>query len=67
LRKLRENNFARGLIAGFIAGLMGLLVHAIAAETFILIRVMEPFWFLTSIVMTLPQIILSESPGKLNG
>jgi O-antigen ligase len=67
LRKLRENNFARGLIAGFIAGLAGLLVHAIAAETFILIRVMEPFWFLTSIVMTLPQTILSESPGKLNG
>jgi O-antigen ligase len=53
---LADDNFSNGLITGFIAGLVGLLVHALSAETFILIRIMEPFWFLTAIVMMLPQM-----------
>jgi hypothetical protein len=41
---------------GLIAGLVGLLVHAIGANTFIIVRIMEPFWFLTGIVIALSQI-----------
>jgi hypothetical protein len=38
---------------GFTAGLVGLLVHAFGANTFIIVRIMEPFWFLTGIVIAL--------------
>jgi len=56
-----NNNFAQGLSLGFIAGLTGLLTQALTAETFIIIRIMEPFWFLTAIVVILPTIIDSQS------
>ncbi|MEK6647564.1 MAG: hypothetical protein AABY84_12915 [Candidatus Firestonebacteria bacterium] len=49
-------NFAQGLSLGFIAGLTGLLIQSLSCETFILIRIMEPFWFLAAIVVVLPEI-----------
>jgi len=49
----QQNDLLRGLSAGFIAGLVGLLVHAFGANTFIIVRIMEPFWFLTGIVIAL--------------
>jgi O-antigen ligase len=51
-----QDDLLRGLSAGLIAGLVGLLVHAIGANTFIIVRIMEPFWFLTGIVVALSQI-----------
>jgi hypothetical protein len=38
---------------GLTAGLVGLLVHAIGANSFIIVRIMEPFWFVTGIVIAL--------------
>ena len=46
----------RGLSVGLIAGLVGLLVHAIGANTFIIVRIMEPFWCLTGIAIALTTI-----------
>lgn len=46
----------RGLALGFLAGTAGLLGHALAANTFIIVRIMEPFWLLTAIVVTLPTL-----------
>lgn len=51
----------QGLTLGFIAGFMGLAVHAITANTFIIIRIMEPFWFITAIIMMLPALKEEES------
>lgn len=51
-----DDHFAHGLTAGFIAGFVGLLVHSLGAATFILIRIMEPFWFITAIVVLLPEL-----------
>jgi O-antigen ligase len=48
-----QDDLLRGLSVGLIAGLVGLLVHAIGANTFIIVRIMEPFWFLTAIVISL--------------
>ncbi len=48
--------FYRGLCVGYIAGFVGLLFHALAANTFIIVRIMEPFWFLTGIVCVLPML-----------
>ena len=46
----------RGLVIGFMAGLIGLLIHSFAANIFIIVRIMEPFWFLTALVMVLPEV-----------
>lgn len=51
---LKKDNFSQGLIRGFLAGFIGLLVHALSANTFILIRVMEPFWFIVALIAALP-------------
>jgi hypothetical protein len=49
----KQDDLLRGLSVGLIAGLVGLLVHAIGANTFIIVRIMEPFWFITGIVIAL--------------
>jgi O-antigen ligase len=52
---LREPN-ERGLVIGFLAGTVGLLVHSFGSNTFIIIRIMEPFWFFMAIVVALPML-----------
>lgn len=46
----------RGVSLGFLAGHIGILTHAIGANSFIIVRIMEPYWFLAAIVMMVPQI-----------
>ena len=53
VRNLKTSYF-RGLSIGFLAGYIGLLVHALGANTFIIVRIMEPFWFLAGIITVLP-------------
>jgi O-antigen ligase len=48
--------YLQGLTIGFLAGYIGLLFHAIAANTFIIVRIMEPFWFMAGIIAVLPQL-----------
>jgi len=46
----------RGLSMGFLAGFIGLLVHAIGTNTFIIVRIMEPFWFVAGMVAMIPEL-----------
>jgi hypothetical protein len=46
----------RGLAIGFAAGTVGLLVHALGSNTFIIVRIMEPFWLFAGIVTMLPML-----------
>ena len=39
-----------------MAGYVGLLFHAIGTNTFIIVRIMEPFWFFAGIIAVLPEI-----------
>jgi O-antigen ligase len=48
----------RGLVLGFLAGFVGLLVHAFGSNTFIIVRIMEPFWLLAGLI-----VVLSRSQG----
>jgi len=53
----------RGLALGFVAGTFGLLGHALGANTFIIVRIMEPFWFFAAIVVALPSLAAAEAPA----
>jgi O-antigen ligase len=46
----------RGLLLGYLAGFWALIAHGIGANTFIIVRIMEPFWFLTAIVIMIPSV-----------
>jgi O-antigen ligase len=59
----QQDNLLRGLSVGLVGGLAGLLVHAIGANTFIIVRIMEPFWFLAGIAIALASIS-EESSGE---
>lgn len=41
-----------GLAIGLLSGLTGLLIHAVGANTFTIVRIMEPFWLLTGLVVS---------------
>jgi O-antigen ligase len=55
LKELKTPYF-KGLTIGFLAGFIGLLFHAIGANTFIIVRIMEPFWLLAGIITVLPML-----------
>jgi O-antigen ligase len=57
----------RGIALGFLAGLVGLLVHAIGSNTFIIVRIMEPFWFFAGVVAMLPQLERADAPAPRTG
>jgi hypothetical protein len=53
-----------GVALGYLAGFVAMITHCIGANTFIIVRVMEPFWFLTGIVTVLP--FLRTTGGELS-
>ena len=48
-----EVPWIRALSLGLMASTVGLLFQAVGVNTFIIIRIMEPFWFITALVMVL--------------
>jgi len=61
LEAVKNNNFASGLTLGFLAAFIGMIVHATSSNTFIIIKIMEPFWFIAAIVLSLPQLLENEN------
>jgi len=55
LKKVKSPYF-EGLAIGFLAGYVGLLFHSLGANTFIIVRIMEPFWFFAGIIAVLPEV-----------
>jgi hypothetical protein len=45
-----------GLTLGYLAGLATMVIDRIGANTFIIVRIMEPFWFMTGIITLLPLL-----------
>ncbi len=63
---LRETDpFCKGLAHGFLLGLAAMLVHALGANTFIIVRIMEPFWLCAGLIMLLPTL-QDRIGGKAN-
>jgi O-antigen ligase len=54
--KAAKTPLFKGLTVGFLAGFIGLLFHAAGANTFIIVRIMEPFWFFAGIIAVIPAL-----------
>ncbi|MFH1367763.1 MAG: hypothetical protein ABII64_01425 [Elusimicrobiota bacterium] len=55
LKNAASSRIDKTLALGLITALIGLLVQGIAVNTFIIVRIMEPFWFLTALVVGVPK------------
>jgi len=51
-----QDKLFKGVALGFLAGHVGMVFHAITANTYVLIRIMEPYWFLAAMVMIIPRL-----------
>jgi O-antigen ligase len=61
-----DDPYFHGIITGFLFGFVGMLVHGIGANTFIIVRIMEPFWLYAALivrVMMLKKQALSAQGG----
>jgi len=60
-RVTSKDSFAQGLSIGFTASLAGIMAHAIATNSIlIIIRIAEPLWFLAAMVIMYPNILNTE-------
>ena len=55
-----STDFDRGLALGYLGGLIGLFAHGLFANTFIVIRIMEPFWFMTALVLVSRRLQIEQ-------
>lgn len=55
--EVKNDDFSSGMTVGFLAGFIGILFCAIGTNTFLIIKIMEPFWFMAAIVLSLPQLL----------
>ncbi|MDI6839423.1 MAG: O-antigen ligase family protein [bacterium] len=51
----------KGVALGGLGAFSGVVVHAITANSFMIIRIMEPFWFLAAMIMVMPTLESEES------
>jgi hypothetical protein len=49
-----------GIALGYLAGFIAITAHCIGANTFVIVRIMEPFWFMTGIIAVLPTIATQQ-------
>ena len=57
---VKNDDFSMGLTAGFMSGFVAMIAHALSINTFIVIKIMEPFWFMAAIVLLLPKLLEGE-------
>jgi hypothetical protein len=48
----------QGMVKGFYAGFWGILANAMTANSFVIVRIAEPFWFITGLIVVM--LILKE-------
>src|SRR3989442_301695 len=46
-----SEQFSRGIALGLLLGFLALLVHAVGSNTFLIVRIMEPFWLFAALVV----------------
>ena len=56
---------AKGLSLAVFAITAGLLVHGLGTISFLIVRIMEPFWFLTALVVVAREIAIVDYRQRL--
>ncbi len=56
-----KDPFFRSVAMGFLVGVVAMTTHALTANTFIIVRIMEPFWLLAGIVIVAPEVEAEEA------
>ena len=49
--RIDSSSRLKGMAIGFYAGFWGLMIHAVTANTFIIVRIAEPFWCLAGLTV----------------
>jgi O-antigen ligase len=62
--KTTQDPLFKGVALGFLTGFIALIIHSIGTNTFIIVRTMEPFWFLAAMVITIPQLEVSTTTAE---
>jgi hypothetical protein len=55
-----KDNLLKGLTLGLMIGLTGIFIQGLTANSFIIVRIMEPFWFLTAVVFSIPRVLRED-------
>lgn len=56
-----EDTFSKGLSLGLLGGVGAMLGHSFGSATFIIVRIMEPFWFIAGLVVVMQKIAENKS------
>ncbi|MBI2890659.1 MAG: O-antigen ligase family protein [Nitrospirae bacterium] len=62
-RAVAGSTYFSSLTSGYVIGMAAVMGHSLGANTFVIVRIMEPVWFLTGIMLiipTLPEFSASE-------
>ena len=51
---------ARGLALGAVAATVGLITHSLGTISFLIIRIMEPFWFLVALTVVVRLLAIED-------
>lgn len=60
-----QDPMLKGISYGFMAGFIGMLFHSLGSNTFIIVRIMEPFWFYAGIVAMVPELDQAKTPASI--
>jgi len=55
-----NDSLYKGLSLGFIGGTVAMMTHSMGSNTFIIVRIMEPYWFFAAMVIILPTLEAEE-------
>jgi O-antigen ligase len=61
---LSPDPYLQAISLGFVLGFLGMLVHAVGSNTFIIVRIMEPFWLFAGLVVKGHLMASSAAPGR---
>ena len=54
--KVADPPFLKGVCLGFFCGIFAMLAHGISANSFIIVRIAEPFWLMAGLILLIPRL-----------
>lgn len=61
-KNMPPQHWAKGIPLGFLITLCAIIFQGITTNSFIIVRIMEPFWFICAVTMMLPSVIKTDNP-----